>query len=209
MQNVKARYAVRVTRAITYSGSTVHARTAAQLPPCAVNPHVAYARAMQKRIFYRLWSLLRTRDQERLVRLGSARVTCGVVAVIPADAERVLAVRHTYRRPSWGLPGGMLGRGEDPSAALARELREELCVDATVGPLLRAENDRRRGHLTLYYRVAIQGEPRHGIETDAHRYVTMDELAALVGAPTPAWLPLACRSQEEPVPASGDPRISH
>src|SRR5579875_3194620 len=35
----------------------------------------------------------------------------GVKCVL-RDGERVLLVRHTYGRPGWSLPGGLLGRGE-------------------------------------------------------------------------------------------------
>jgi 8-oxo-dGTP pyrophosphatase MutT (NUDIX family) len=41
-------------------------------------------------------------------------------------AGEVLLVRHTYGPPRWELPGGGVHRGEEPLAALARELREEL-----------------------------------------------------------------------------------
>jgi len=132
------------------------------------------------------------------VRVAGARMTCGVVAVISDGRGHVLVVRHTYRRPAWGLPGGLLGYDEQPAAALSRELHEELGVRATVGPLAHAESDARRRHLTLYYRVAIDGEPQHGIETDAHRYSALDELPDLINRPVPRWLPAACRIPIDP-----------
>lgn len=46
--------------------------------------------------------------------------------VIVRSGPDVLLVRQTYgRRDLWGLPGGRMGRREDPTAAGARELREE------------------------------------------------------------------------------------
>jgi ADP-ribose pyrophosphatase YjhB (NUDIX family) len=45
------------------------------------------------------------------------------------DGERVLLVRHTYGRPGWGLPGGILRHGEDPARTTRRELREELGLE--------------------------------------------------------------------------------
>ncbi len=137
---------------------------------------------------YRLWGRLPTRVQEVVIYLLSPKVTFGALAVV-LDAEgRVLVVRHTYRRPPWGLPGGMIGRDEQPDAALARELREELGLDATVGPLLHADHDTRRRHLTLYYQVAVAGTPRYNVELDAHRYVDLDELTRLWRQSPPLWL---------------------
>ena len=40
--------------------------------------------------------------------------------------DRVLLVRHSYGPRSWMLPGGGIGRSEDPAAGAAREVREEL-----------------------------------------------------------------------------------
>lgn len=42
------------------------------------------------------------------------------------DAGRVLLVRHSYGPPVWAVPGGGVGRHEEPAAAAAREMREEL-----------------------------------------------------------------------------------
>jgi 8-oxo-dGTP diphosphatase len=51
-------------------------------------------------------------------------VTAGAVVV---DAEgRVLLLKHAFRKGSgWGIPGGFMEKGEQPEAAIRRELREE------------------------------------------------------------------------------------
>ena len=62
-----------------------------------------------------------------------------VVAAVFTDGERVLACR---RRPGleaagrWEFPGGKLQDGEAPTAALEREIAEELNVEIEVGELL-------------------------------------------------------------------------
>lgn len=52
---------------------------------------------------------------------------CNVV-ITDLDGS-VLLLRHSYGPDQWGLPGGGLGRGEDPERAAQRELREELGLD--------------------------------------------------------------------------------
>jgi 8-oxo-dGTP pyrophosphatase MutT (NUDIX family) len=69
--------------------------------------------------------------------------TNGVHAVALTPEGQVVLVRLTYAK-GWRLPGGGRGRGEDPEAAMLRELREEIGlvahesvrrVDAVAGEL--------------------------------------------------------------------------
>jgi len=50
-------------------------------------------------------------------------------------AGRIMLVDPSYK-PDWDLPGGMAEANESPRAAAARELREELGLQAHIGPLL-------------------------------------------------------------------------
>lgn len=50
--------------------------------------------------------------------------------VILTDLQgQVLLLRHSYGPDDWCLPGGGIGRGEDPLAAAQRELHEELGLE--------------------------------------------------------------------------------
>jgi ADP-ribose pyrophosphatase YjhB (NUDIX family) len=54
----------------------------------------------------------------------------GVACVLRDGRGRVLLMRQTYGdRRRWWLPGGFVGRSEEPVAAAARECAEELGVE--------------------------------------------------------------------------------
>jgi 8-oxo-dGTP pyrophosphatase MutT (NUDIX family) len=59
------------------------------------------------------------------VRALWAPTTFGVAAAVYDGEGRVLLVRHRYNA-GWRLPGGGVGRGEPPQAAILRELAEEV-----------------------------------------------------------------------------------
>jgi 8-oxo-dGTP pyrophosphatase MutT (NUDIX family) len=54
------------------------------------------------------------------------------------DADRILLVQPTYK-DHWDIPGGYVETGETPAQAAAREIREELSLEAKVGSLLVAD----------------------------------------------------------------------
>ncbi len=55
----------------------------------------------------------------------------GVSVIVTNLTGDVLLLKHSYGPDVWGLPGGGLGRGEDPVDAARREVREELGMDLT------------------------------------------------------------------------------
>jgi 8-oxo-dGTP pyrophosphatase MutT (NUDIX family) len=79
---------------------------------------------------------------------------------VVCDGE-LLLVRHTYGPARWELPGGGVHRGEEPLAAIRRELREELGLDVEKAILLATMPGpgRFHRHRTHLFRVDI-AEPR-------------------------------------------------
>lgn len=53
----------------------------------------------------------------------------GVSVIVTNLSGDVLLLKHSYGPDVWGLPGGGLGRGEDPLEAARREVREELGIE--------------------------------------------------------------------------------
>ena len=68
--------------------------------------------------------------------MAEARARKLVVAALVRDGARVLVSRRRADQPMplyWEFPGGKVEPGEDPVAALAREVREELGCAVHVG----------------------------------------------------------------------------
>jgi 8-oxo-dGTP pyrophosphatase MutT (NUDIX family) len=63
--------------------------------------------------------------RQRIVRHLTPNFTAGVVTLLVRPNGDVLFVRMTYRK-GWGLPGGLLGRGETPERTAQREIEEEV-----------------------------------------------------------------------------------
>lgn len=60
-----------------------------------------------------------------------ARPIAGVSVIVTNLGGDVLLLKHSYGADVWSLPGGGLGRGEDPLDAARREVREELGMELT------------------------------------------------------------------------------
>jgi 8-oxo-dGTP diphosphatase len=88
-----------------------------------------------------------------------------VVAAVIERAGRILICQRRGGRHArkWEFPGGKVEPGEDPRSALARELREELQIEATIGPLIHTETVHYPPGPTIrleFYRVtAFAGDP--------------------------------------------------
>jgi ADP-ribose pyrophosphatase YjhB (NUDIX family) len=84
----------------------------------------------------------------------------GVNVVALDDLERVLMLKHVFHPYTpWGLPGGWLGRGEEPAACALRELREETGLTAVPGPILLLERDTEMSNINIIYLVTVQPGP--------------------------------------------------
>jgi 8-oxo-dGTP diphosphatase len=106
-----------------------------------------------------------------------------VLAAIIEEDGRYLVTRRpagTHLSGLWEFPGGKCEAGETPEGCLARELEEELGIDAEVGPEI-LETTHRYADRTVrlhFRRCAIRGTPRPRLG-QAMRWVAAADLAAL------------------------------
>jgi len=108
-----------------------------------------------------------------------------VVAAVIRDGEgRFLVARRPVGRHLgglWEFPGGRVEPGEAPSAALQREIEEELGVDIEVdSPLTFGwHSDATRDVLVLFFRARLVRGLPYGREGQEVRWVDAAELARL------------------------------
>jgi 8-oxo-dGTP diphosphatase len=88
-----------------------------------------------------------------------------VAAVIERDGQILIGQRKPRGRHGlkWEFPGGKVEPGEEPRAALARELREELGIDAQIGEEIERYDFSYAGqpptHLIFFRVTEFAGEP--------------------------------------------------
>jgi 8-oxo-dGTP diphosphatase len=116
-----------------------------------------------------------------------------VAAVIRDEEDRVLLTQRpegSHMGGLWEFPGGKIDEGESPSAALIRELDEELGVGIEVRrPLTFAVHEEPGLRILLLFfdaRIA-SGEP-HGHEGQALEWVDVAELPSFPTPPADAEL---------------------
>lgn len=92
----------------------------------------------------RAYRRLPTWARRRVVRTVSPSYTVGAMCFIERDDGQLLLVRHTYRR-RWGVPGGLVKKGEEIADGARREVFEEVGLDV---------------ELTSEPRVVVEAEPQ-------------------------------------------------
>ena len=118
-------------------------------------------------------------------------VSCGIVW---KDMDILCCLRPADKEQGgwYEFPGGKLEKGETHEQCLARELREELHIEAKIGGFLtenRHEYDFGTVHLCVYRVLSWSGEMALTVHDDL-RWVPLRELAGFPGL-LPADLPVA------------------
>lgn len=87
----------------------------------------------------------------RVYRIFQPKYSVGVVGVLFNEEGHILLVEHIFHPDApWGLPGGWIGRNEDPASTVQREIKEELDMTVDVGDVLLIET-LWRGHIDIAF----------------------------------------------------------
>jgi ADP-ribose pyrophosphatase YjhB (NUDIX family) len=107
-----------------------------------------------------VWRRLPGFMRRRLVRTGQRRFTVTAGAMIFDEQDRILLLEHVFRPDSgWGIPGGFLSKGEQPEAALRRELREEIGIEVDDVEMMFARTLPKPRQIEFYFRARAIGRP--------------------------------------------------
>jgi len=139
-----------------------------------------------KRGLYAVYGRIPGGVRQRVVRLLKPSFTVSAMPVITGEGGEILLVRHSYLR-DWGLPGGLLDRGELPAAAAVREAREEvgLAVELVGEPAVVVRPDHQIVRVVFRARplpgadLSVEG-PAPSPEIDERRWFPADGLPTLL-----------------------------
>lgn len=107
---------------------------------------------MLAKIAGEIWKKLTPSLRIRVVRLTQTKFTVSVAAIVTNEKGEVLLLDHVLRPASgWGIPGGFVNRGEQPEAAVRRELREETGIELTDVKLISTRTTNR--HIEILFRA--------------------------------------------------------
>jgi ADP-ribose pyrophosphatase YjhB (NUDIX family) len=136
------------------------------------------------------------------VRTISPSFTVGAMCIIERADGDVLLVRHLYR-DRWGVPGGLLKRGEEPEIGARREVLEEVGLDVELlgEPAVVIDAKPQRVDLVYRARPALDADPDavepNSVEIIEAAWFARTELPALQFETTTALMALA-RSANAP-----------
>jgi ADP-ribose pyrophosphatase YjhB (NUDIX family) len=132
---------------------------------------------MIKRMLLKIWRVLPVWLQMILSRLIRPLFQVFVAAVILDEDRNILLVKATYQRfHPWGLPGGSLEYGEQPEAAIIREVWEETGLHICIERLLLI-NSWLPDRVGMYYLCRVTGGTFYpSDEVSEFSYFSLDNL---------------------------------
>jgi 8-oxo-dGTP pyrophosphatase MutT (NUDIX family) len=115
---------------------------------------------------FRVVGKLPRRVRRFLIHLVAPSFTVGAMCIITNEDGARLLVRHSYRN-GWGVPGGLLKRGEEADAGAVRECMEEvgLAIDLDLPPTVVVDAAARRVDVIFTARPSDPDESEARVES--------------------------------------------
>jgi len=124
------------------------------------------------------------------------KVTAGIIR----DKDKVLITRRAPKENhagGWEFPGGKVEENETPEECLARELKEELHLDVSIGEFC-TQVTHDYGHINInllaYYCIIVEAEIQVSVH-DKYQWVKINDL--LKYDLLPADIPIARKVKED------------
>ncbi len=158
----------------------------------------------------RLYRRLPRLARRWLVRGVAPSFTVGAICLIERPDGAILLVRQVYRG-QWGVPGGLLKRGEEPADAARREVFEEvgLAVDLVGEPAVVVDADPQRIDIVFRSRPADGVAPGSATpcspEIEEAAWFPPNDLPELQHEASAALIALARTSRWTGLPSPGGP----
>jgi len=81
---------------------------------------------------------------------GNKHFLVAVLGVILNSENKILLLKHTYRKKPWGIPSGWINY-EDPKKGLIREIYEETSFKVKIDKLIHTEYVKAPHRINLFY----------------------------------------------------------
>jgi 8-oxo-dGTP pyrophosphatase MutT (NUDIX family) len=128
-----------------------------------------------RRLGLRIFRLSPARAVWPAIRIATPTYTVGAIALIEYDGK-LLALRQTHRQ-GVSLPGGLVEKGEQPAAAVAREVLEETGIRIDPGDVAATTFETKLRHIDVIFRVVCDEEPvvHAASEATSYEWLELDQ----------------------------------
>jgi len=135
---------------------------------------------MLKALLRRIWRGTPRSLRRYTSRVPHQRFTATAGGVVLDPQGRVLLLKHVFRPGSgWGIPGGFIKSGEQPEAALRRELYEEVRMELASAELAFVRLLPKLNQIEVVFRCEANSEPQpRSLEIAEANWFALDGLPA-------------------------------
>lgn len=151
------------------------------------------------------WRKMPARFRRWSMRVTQTRFTVTAGALIFNSEGKVLLLKHRFRAGSgWGIPGGFLEAGEQPEAAMRRELREEIGLEVVHVEIFTSRSFRKPRQVEILFRCHADADVKPlTIEVERAEWFSVHELPAGLPKDQRALIESSSKSSREDASACG------